>query len=59
MRDRDVNDKETEETVTITKKEYDALVEKSRTLNALRCAGVDNWEGWDYAMESLNQDDTR
>lgn len=38
-----------EEMVTITKKEYDELVEDSKFLMALEAAGVDNWEGYGVA----------
>ena len=41
------------ETVTISKKEYDELVEDQKMLRALEGAGVDNWEGYDYAMQLL------
>lgn len=45
----------TELTVTISKTLYDQLVADSEFLEALKGAGVDNWEGYDYAMESLEQ----
>lgn len=45
-----------DETVTISKKEYESLKEDSDVLNALRAAGVDNWEWYDDALESLQQD---
>lgn len=41
--------------VTISAKEYERLVEDSNLLNALRAAGVDNWEGWDVAIEMLQE----
>ena len=41
------------EKITITKKEYDSLIEDSIFLNALREAGVDNWDGYGFALESL------
>jgi len=44
-----------EETVTITKKEYEELKADSNIYNALRTAGVDNWIGWDDAMELLDE----
>ena len=46
-----------EEKVTITKEEYDQLQEDSRFLDCLRAAGVDNWEGYDYAFEILNEEE--
>lgn len=39
------------EMVTITKAEYDALVEREKWLCYLEAAGVDNWSGWDDAMQ--------
>jgi phage pi2 protein 07 len=50
-----LSDNITEDTVTITKKEYDKLKEKRDLLDALEAAGVDNWDGYDYAMEILNK----
>ena len=44
-------------TVTITQKEYDALLKADRELNALECYGVDNWGGYGDAMSSLDEDD--
>ena len=35
-----------EETVTISKEEYDRLNENERFLCALQGAGVDNWDGY-------------
>jgi len=45
------------DTVTITKEEYDSLLASEKTLLALEGAGVDNWDGYDFAMESLEEDD--
>jgi hypothetical protein len=42
------------ETVTIPKNEYDQLVEDQKFLRALRNAGVDNWEGFEYALDELD-----
>lgn len=39
------------ETVTITKDEYESLLEDSNFLCALESAGVDNWDGYDYARD--------
>ena len=38
-------------TVTISKEEYEHLMEDARWLRALEMAGVDNWDGMDYARE--------
>lgn len=40
-----------EETITIPKRIYDNLVSDADWLHALEAAGVDNWEGFDYAQE--------
>lgn len=40
-------------TVTISKTEYDELKEKELILRALVNCGVDNWEGYDDAMDYL------
>lgn len=46
-----------EETVTISKKEYESLLEDRKWLQALEGAGVDNWQGYDYARELMNEDE--
>jgi len=40
-----------EETVTISKQEYERLKEDSFWLGCLEAAGVDNWQGIDYAID--------
>lgn len=40
------------EMITIPKKEYNKLQERDRLLSCLEAAGVDNWDGWDFAIES-------
>ena len=35
-----------EEMVTITKAEYDELMDRDEELTRLEAAGVDNWEGY-------------
>lgn len=40
--------------VTITQEEYDDLIEDAKILQVLRGSGVDNWEGYDGAMEALD-----
>lgn len=44
-----------QETITITVQEYKRLLEKADKLDALEGAGVDNWEGYDYAMDMLRE----
>ncbi len=44
-----------EETVTITKKEYDDLVKRDAFLSCLEGAGVDNWDGYSFAQEMMDE----
>lgn len=46
-----------EETITITKKEHESLMRSERKLMYLEGAGVDNWEGFDIAMEQMAEDE--
>jgi len=39
--------------IEITTEEYEALLADSKMLRALESAGVDNWEGFQYALEEL------
>jgi len=43
-----------EETVTLSKSEHIELLNDQSKLDALESAGVDNWEGYDDAMEFFN-----
>jgi hypothetical protein len=43
--------------ITITKAEYDSLVEDANWLRCLESAGVDNWTGYDHAQEILAEDE--
>lgn len=43
------------ETITITRAEYDQLLADQRLLHALQAAGVDNWNGYDDALETLGE----
>jgi hypothetical protein len=45
------------ETITITRAEYDDLVEKAEWLEYLEQAGVDNWEGYEFALELSREQD--
>lgn len=45
------------ETVTISKEEYERLLDAESTLDALICAGVDNWAGYGYAMSMLEEEE--
>lgn len=40
---------------SVPEEEYDRLVEDSATLNALEIAGVDNWDGYSYAMTEVKE----
>jgi hypothetical protein len=42
--------------VTLPLESYESLVKDSRKLSALEAAGVDNWEGYDIAMEMMNKE---
>lgn len=43
--------------VFLSSEEYVHLKARSARLAALEAAGVDNWGGYDYAMELLHQDE--
>ena len=40
---------------SLTEQEYGKLLSDSATLNALEIAGVDNWDGYDYAMNEVRE----
>lgn len=42
------------DTVTIAKSEYERLVARDAFLSCLEIAGVDNWEGYEFALENNN-----
>ena len=46
-----------EETVTISAEEYEYLLDRANKLSALEAAGVDNWEGYSYALEIMEDDE--
>jgi len=41
--------------IIIKKSEYEDLLDDQLALNCLENAGVDNWEGYDEAMEEYHQ----
>jgi len=41
--------------VTIPAGRFEELTDAEAKLNALEAAGVDNWEGYDHAMDILNE----
>lgn len=50
--------KETEqEMVLIPKSEYESLLKDSRWLQCLEDAGVDNWQGYDYACDLWKEEE--
>ena len=44
-----------EELVTITRKEYLSMIDDGNWRMAFESAGVDNWSGWDMAMEDYRE----
>ena len=44
-----------EETVTISKKEYESLLKDQKLLQCLQEVGVDNWMGYDCAIELMRE----
>ena len=45
------------ESVTISKAEYEQLLEDQQFLKALYAAGVDNWEWYEEALNILDEED--
>jgi hypothetical protein len=45
------------ETVTISKTEYDQLIEDQLILQALYAGGVDNWDWYDESLRNLQEDE--
>lgn len=43
--------------IQLTEAEYKKLKDAERKLRALEANGVDNWEWYDYAMESMEKED--
>lgn len=43
--------------LTLSQEEYEELLESDKMLSALERAGVDNWEGYDFAIELMYDDD--
>lgn len=42
-------------TITISKAEYEYLISEEMFLQCLRRHGVDNWEGFDDAVDTYNE----
>lgn len=45
------------ETINISKKKYDELIEDQKLLSALIACGVDNWDGYDHAQDMIGDED--
>ncbi len=45
----------TTKTVTIPEDTYEELLDDSQFLDALKAAGVDNWDGYEVAHEILKE----
>lgn len=45
-----------EKTVSVSKTEYDRLVESDQKLQMLIAHGVDNWSGYGEAMQELHDE---
>ena len=41
--------------ISISEEEYDSLLKDSILLNCLQMMGVDNWDGYDEAIEQYNE----
>lgn len=46
---------EADGSVTLTAEEYDEMIKEINFLDCLRGAGVDNWEGYEYALEAYQE----
>jgi len=44
------------DSMLISLKEYKALLDDSEMLRALYAAGVQNWQGYDFALEQMEGD---
>lgn len=44
------------DTITLSKDEYDELVRNQTFLTYLEGAGVDNWDGYEFAAEAFRED---
>jgi hypothetical protein len=44
-----------QDTVSISRSKYEELIRRSNKLEALEQAGVDNWDGYEDAMDLLEE----
>jgi hypothetical protein len=42
--------------ITLSKDEYERMLSEIDFLECLRACGVDNWNGYDYAVEMFNDE---
>jgi hypothetical protein len=47
------------DTVTITREYYENLKEDSKILSCLEAAGVDNWSGYEFAIDMANDEERK
>lgn len=47
-----------EDEIQVSRKVYEVLLESQSRLWRLEAAGVDNWDGYDYAMQDDDEADT-
>lgn len=52
-----MKEENTENTITITLKEYRELLKDSRKLAALEAGGVDNWEWYSESLEEFYKEE--
>jgi hypothetical protein len=45
--------------MNISEDTYKELIKAQQKLNALECAGVDNWDGYDFALEEFRAAEER
>ncbi len=43
-------------TITLSEKDFDFLLSRDNWLCELENAGVDNWDGYEYAREAFNEE---
>ena len=46
----------TRKMITIPEDDYNDLLESQAFLDCLEACGVDNWDGYEYAVEMLNSE---
>lgn len=46
-----------EETITISKEDYEELISDQKFLQCLQAAGVNDWEGFEIAQENFQDDE--